>query len=153
MQSKHAIVERSRQANRDLIDLTAYYTASLDEDWVGVPGGNLAALPQGVQVFAEAAFDMRGVIQLAGQATTPAKGRDFPSVVEGIKVNHQGRRLHFLHGAVGETDQDTRIGDYVLHYADGRTVEVPIIYQRQVRNWWTREGEPLPTDADIAWTG
>ena len=68
MGNKNSIPKRSRQANRDMIDLTDYYTATLDEDWLGKPGANLAPLPQGVQAFAKAAFDVRGLVQLAGNA-------------------------------------------------------------------------------------
>jgi hypothetical protein len=153
MDKKNNIPKRSRQANRDLIDLTDYYTASLDEDWLGKPGADLASLPSSVQVFAEAAFDVRGIIQLAGKGAIEETGIDFPQAVKGIKINYQGRKLHFLHGTAWHAEEGEKIGEYVLHYADGQTKRIPIVYQRQVNDWWIRQGDPIPTDADIAWTG
>ncbi|MBN1412549.1 MAG: hypothetical protein JW969_17000 [Spirochaetales bacterium] len=149
MNTKKNYPERSRQANPDLIDLTDYYTASLDEDWLG----DLAPLPKGVRVFAEAAFDVRGLIQLAGKVKIEKTGIDFPQAVRGIKINYKGQRLHFLHGTTGSVKEDTCIGEYVLHYANGRTGTIPIVYQRQVSDWRIQQGDPVPTDADIAWTG
>ena len=42
---RHPIPARSRQANRDPMDLSSYYNASLDDDWLAKPGANLAPLP------------------------------------------------------------------------------------------------------------
>jgi hypothetical protein len=147
------IPQRSRQANRDMIDLTAYYGAALDEDWLGKPGANLASLPSGVQAFALAAFDVRGLIQLACERTRAETGIDFVQSVEGIPIHYLGRKLHFLHGTAWSAEPDAEIGAYVLHYADGQTARLPIVYGRQVRDWWVREGDPIPTDAEIAWRG
>lgn len=151
--TKSSIPKRSRQANHDMIDLTDYYTASLEEDWLGKPGASLASLPKGIQVFARAAFDVRGLVQLAGKGLTKDSGIDFPQAVMGIKVKYKGRKLHFLHGSAWGTEEDAKIGEYVLHYVDGQTETIPIVYQRHVRDWWIQEADPRPTDADIAWTG
>jgi len=148
-----SIPKRSRQANQDLVDLSNYYTASLDDDWLVKPGANLAFLPKGVQVFAKAAFDVRGLIQLAGKRAIKETKINFPQAVKGIKINYKGRKLHFLHGTAWGAEEDAKIGEYVLHYANGKTKSIPIVYQRHLRDWWIREGDPVPTDADIAWTG
>jgi hypothetical protein len=150
---EHLIPKRSRQANQDLVDLSNYYTASLDDDWLGKPGVNLAPLPKGVQAFAKAAFDVRGLVQLAGKRAIEETGIDFPEAVKGIKINYKGRKLHFLHGTAWSAKEGAKIGEYVLHYANGQTKSVPIVYQQHVRDWWIQEGDPIPTDADIAWTG
>ena len=147
------IPERSRQANRDMIDLTEHYTAALDEEWLGKPGARLAALPKGVQVFAEAAFDVRGLVQLAGTRTIAEAGGDFPQAVAGIPIHYRGRKLHFLHGTAGSAEEGEKIGEYVLHYAGGQTQILPLLYRRHVTDCWGSEGDPIPTDADIAWTG
>ena len=153
MDSKHSIPARSRQANRDMVDLTPYYTASLDADWLGVPGANLASLPSSVQVFARAAFDVRGIVQVAGEGALEGTGTDYPQAVEGIHVHYQGRKLHFLQGTAGRAREGETIGAYVLHYAGGRRKRIPIVYGRQAGDWWIEPGDPIPTDADVAWTG
>jgi hypothetical protein len=152
MEKKNSILQRSRQASKDLIDLTDHYTTALDENWLGKPGARLSTLPQGVQVFAEAAFDVRGLIQLASKRTREETGSDFPQSVKGIKINDKGRKLHFLHGTVWQAEEDTKVGEYVLHYTNGQTKHIPLIYQRHVKDWWGQEGDPIPTDSDIAWT-
>jgi len=153
MDKKNSIIKRSRQANQDLIDLSNYYTSALDEDWLGKPGSSLSRLLNGVQVFAEAAFDVRGLIQLAGKRSVEETGIEFPQAVMGIKINYKGRKLHFLHGTAWCAEEDTKIGEYVLHYASGQTKIIPIVYQRHVKDWWIQDGDPIPTDAEIAWTG
>jgi hypothetical protein len=147
------VPERSRQANQDLVDLSDYYTASLDADWLKKPGANLGSLPKGVQAFANAAFDVRGLIQLAGKRALEETGMAFPRAVNGITINYKGRRLHFLHGTAWSAEEGATIGEYVLHFANGRRKSIPIVYQRNVGDWWIREGDPVPTDADVAWTG
>jgi hypothetical protein len=153
MDKKNRIAKRSRQANQDLINLTDYYTSTLDEDWLGKPWASLSPLPNGVQVFAEVAFDVRGLVQLAGNRMIEKTGIDFPQAVKGIKINYKGRKLHFLHGTAWRAEEDEKIGEYVLHYANGQTKIIPVVYQRHVKDWWIQEGDPIPTDADIAWTG
>ncbi|MDZ7724401.1 MAG: hypothetical protein U5R06_16750 [candidate division KSB1 bacterium] len=148
MSQQYSIPARSRQANQDLIDLTDYYTSALDEDWLGKPKRNLSFLPKGVQVFAKAAFDVRGILQLAGKSTDG----NFSQSGEKIKINRKGRRLHFLHGAVGQADKNVKIGEYILHYTAGQTLHIPILYQRQIMHTWIKNDESLPTDADIAFT-
>ena len=153
MDKKNSIPKRSRQANQDLINLTDYYTSSLDEDWLGKPGASLAPLPKGVQAFAKAAFDVRGLVQLAGKGMIEETRIHFPQAVRGIKIDHKGRKLHFLHGTAWSAEEDAKIGEYALHYANGQTKIIPVLYQRHVRDWWIQKGDPIPTDADIAWTG
>jgi hypothetical protein len=150
---QHPIPTRSRQANQDLVDLSKYYTASLDDDWLVKPGADLASLPKGVQAFAHAAFDVRGLIQLAGKKALAETGIDFPQAVKGIGIHYKARRLHFLQGAAWSADADAKMGEYVLHYANGQTRSIPIVYQRNTKDWWVKPGDSVLTDADIAWAG
>ncbi len=153
-QPVHTIPTRSRQASiPDLVNLGAYYTAALDDDWLAKPGANLSSLPKGVQGFARACFDVRGLIQLTGKKAAEATGIAFPKSITGIKIGAKVRTLHFLQGASWSADVDTKIGEYVLHYADGKTATMPIVYGRNVVNWWVNADSIVPTDAKIAWTG
>jgi hypothetical protein len=150
----HPIPARSRQAAiPDLVDLSAYYTASLDDDWLVKPGANLTSLPKGVQAFNRAAFDIRGLVQLAGKTAEKETGIEFPKSITGIKIGAKVRKLHFLQGASWSAPVDTKIGEYALHYADGKTATVPIVYGRSVVDWWITADSTVPTDAQIAWTG
>jgi WD40 repeat protein len=146
----HGIPARDPKAKPNLIDLTAYYNAGLSEDWHGGSGGNdLSPLPAGVQTFGGIEFDVRGIVQLAGQSL-----EGYPASVTGIKVGRSARRLHFLHANGWSEAAGTEIGTYVLHYANGEEKTVPIIYGQDVRDWWTAAaasaGGRTPT---VAWSG
>jgi hypothetical protein len=150
---QHSIPNRSKQANHDMVDLSDYYTASLDDDWLVKEGFNLSSLPKGVHAFAHAAFDVRGLIQLAGKKAIKETGLNLPKEIKGIKIQYKGSKIHFLHGTSWSARQDKKIGMYVLNYENGQSVSIPMLYQRNVADWCTKQGDPVPTDADIAWTG
>jgi hypothetical protein len=135
------IPARSRQAIPDLIDLTAFYTCSLEE-------GSLADLSKGVYAFNRAAFDIRGMIQLAGK-----KPSAYSDAVKGIPIDHKGEKFDFLHGAFGSVEEDTIIGNYVFHYANGETKKIPLIYGRNIKNSFDENSEFILTDAVTAWVG
>jgi hypothetical protein len=146
---KNAIANRSPLTTADMIDLTGFYTRSLNDDLLGKPGTNLSSIPQGMQIFAQSAFDVRGIIQLAGKTET---GNSIPKEVKGIVIKNSGNSLCFLQGSVGTVNEDTKIGEYVLHYVNGKTASIPIIYQRNVSDWFYNDGDKIPTNALIAWT-
>jgi hypothetical protein len=129
------IPARSKQAIPELIDLTSYYTSSLKES-------HLDSLPQGVRAYFRAAFDIRGVIQLAG--TKPSTQ---PDAVRGIAISYKGEKIDFLQGASGHSQEDTVIGHYVLHYANGETERIPVIYGRNTKDSFSGDAEPVLTDA------
>jgi hypothetical protein len=170
-----SIPQRSKQAIKDLLDLSEFYTASLDDDLLAKPGNNLKSLPKGVQAlpsapvnkfyeeglhalprgctYTKAAFDIRGLIQLAGKKTGKEAGIVLPESVKGIKVHFKGTKIHFFHGASGVVEENTKIGEYILNYADGQRKSIPIIYGQNTKDLWIKKGDPIPADADIAWIG
>jgi hypothetical protein len=80
----------------------------------------------------------------------------FPARVDGIKVHQKCARLHFLHSAgYGNLNNEgEQIGSYIVHFATNRmTLEIPIIYGRDVRNWHRMAGEQPSTDLNLAWRG
>lgn len=140
MTSISRIPTRSRQAIPDLIDLTSYYTSSLDE-------GGLAELPKGVRAYNRAAFDIRGMIQLAGNSHSV-----HPNVVKDIAIHFKGEKFDFLHGAAGSVEEDIIIGSYIFHYANGITKKIPLIYGRNIKDSFNRNSGFVLTDAVAAWT-
>jgi hypothetical protein len=128
------------------LDLSPFYNASLDRLWT--EESNLAGLPKGLQRLASVDYDVRGAIKLRGQHNP-----GLPHEVRSIPVERRCRRLHFLHGTAWHEDNGTRIGSYVIHFVDGRQTEVPIIYGRDVRNWWlTKEQHAAGTPVAV-WVG
>lgn len=154
------IPPRSANASPSLVDLSSYYTASLDDDWMVSAGSNLQPLPKGVQTFAGTAFDVRGLIQLSGITLLQAAGIPptsphpyYPDAVDGIVVRGTAQRIHFLHAACWAAADGEKVGDYVVHYAGGVLATIPILYLRALRDWWTKAGDPMPTEAAVAWAG
>ncbi len=145
---------RDPQAKPNLIDLSPYYNVTLTESWHPLAGGqdnSLSALPRGVQNLGGIDFDVRGIIQVA---SAQLRGGRFPSQVKGIKVGRQCQRFHFLHGTGWQVKDLTRVGTYVLHYANGSDAELNIIYGTDVRDWWFWPQEPKDSKEAVAvWTG
>jgi hypothetical protein len=148
------IPRRDAQAGANLVDLSLFYNAGLDEDWDGLARNNMAALPRGVQTLAQVEFDVRGLIQLTGTELQARLGNRYPASVAGIPIHRKFARLHALHGTGWWADEAAmRIGAYTLHYADGRQFELPILYGQDVQDWWHYRERWDVSRATVAWTG
>jgi len=146
-----AIPPRNPLAAPGTIDLSDYYNMSLKEDQGATAEikNSLADLPSGLQTFDGIPFDVRGLIQLSSQRV---KGR--PARIAGIKVGRKCRRIHFLHATAHEGMDGTQVGSYVVHYANGQEQAIPIVYGRDVRNWWMVGGERIEAENSVvAWMG
>ncbi len=126
------------------VDLTAHYTTQLEHAWLG-------ALPTGRQTFGDIEFDVRGSVQLRGSQSLNS---EYPGQSTGIAVGQRCRRLHFLHGAVGgNPTHNAPVGSYVIHYADGEAIEIPLRLNEDFLHW----RQPRPPDAlknaTLAWRG
>ena len=143
------IPARDPQASRNLIDLTPYYNGALGENWMNPRDtrNHLRELPRGVQRLAETQFDLRGLIQVEQEC------RRHPPKAEGIVVDQQCRRLHFLHAAcnAGLLEDGLEIGQYVVHLADGNQYQIPLVLGRELVDWHIqrRKNEAYVT----AWEG
>ncbi len=82
------------------------------------------------------------------------RGGDFPNRVDKIAVGRTCDRLQFLQACVFNEPTGTEIGHYLVHYADGDTRRIPILYGADVLDWGRPFGnpdeQPPPT---LAWTG
>ncbi|MCX8107920.1 MAG: hypothetical protein N3G20_03865, partial [Verrucomicrobiae bacterium] len=123
------ILPRDPQTPENLINLDLVYNAGLDDSWAITSSRavKLASLPRGRQTLEDVEFDLRGIVQLRGAGPQQARG-DYPKAVENIPVNQRCHRLHFLHAAQGTDPDETEIGAYVVRYADGQMVDIPIVY-------------------------
>jgi hypothetical protein len=113
-------------------------------------GNDLNRLPRGIHKLGETYFRI-------GEKMIHVQGRsrpDLPQSVKGIKVRARGRTLHFLHSTQGGLNaEDTLIGAYVVHYADGSNEQVPLVYARDITNWLHRDPGRRIDRAKPAWTG
>lgn len=136
------------------VDLSAHFNAKLNQAWHPGSGDNsLSEMPSGNQTFGGIPFDVRGIVQLSAE---PVKDSDpkFPQEVKGIKVGRKCRRIHFLQGTGWKGTDGQEIGKYVVHYSDGQEKVIPIVYGKDVLDWWTPAGAParLPNSV-VAWSG
>lgn len=131
-----------------LIDLTAFYNATLTNSWQGFPENNLAELPAGVGKFDGVQFDVRGVIQVRGTEIAA----EFPRTVAGIVLGQKCRRIHFLHAVSFRTGSGS--GLYEIYYANGQMTNAPIRSGRQVADWWVApDRQPALSEGKVAWRG
>jgi hypothetical protein len=95
-------------------------------------------------------FNVRGIVQLAGRKPQP--GVYFPEQATEITIGQTCRTLHFLHSTGETAPVGTTIGHYVLHYADGRIREFPIIYGLDLREYHDRSGTSEAVErGQVAW--
>lgn len=160
---REAIQTRDTSIDPRHIDLTPFFTATFAQnEWLQaqgpVPNGSVSrtyrrfGLPPGLQVLSGVAFDVRGAIQLGGLALKQA-GHSFPQEVTGIPIKRSCQKILFLHGAIWTMEEGTRVGSYEIHYRDGVSESVSIVYGREVRDWALQRNEsPQVPKASIAWT-
>jgi hypothetical protein len=150
----HRIPVRSEKATADMLDLSNFYCYALDDEIHAKPGNTLSEIPHGLQSFNGISFDVRGVIQLAGSHSLEITGVVYPEAAKGIPVNRKCWRLHFLQASAWVPDDGKlQIGRYLIHYVNGESRSIPIIYQENVADWWVKPNETPPTRAEIAWEG
>jgi len=126
----------------------------------GRDGNTLDGMPMGEQEMAGVKFKIgKGVVHLG---STVQKNR--PEKVEGISVGGPFLKLHILHatqygggpnkeGAPWYVEDGTSIGEYKINYEDKSSETIPIVYGKDVRDWWFREDEAGVSRGKVAWTG
>jgi hypothetical protein len=110
---------------------------------------SLGELPTGEQTLAKVKFKIgESCIQLGSKRVT-----DKPAKVEGIKVDKKIAKLHILQAAGFTVPEDTIVGEYTVNWEDGNSVTIPIIWGKDVLDWWYKEDDPEPSRAKVAWKG
>jgi hypothetical protein len=139
------------------VELGQSVNHSLDEGMLETPGNNLADLGAGTHLLNGVPFRVSGVVMVGPGATSNGDTDEqvsLPRQVEGIPIGCKASRLFFLHGTHWWTDDGTRIASYLVHYADGSTVEIPVVYGRDVLDWWMHSGQSgEPAERHVAWVG
>jgi hypothetical protein len=116
---------------------------------------NLARLPAGHETFDGVRFNVAGIIQLADGNDVTQTNNPYPESVEGIPVNRTCHQLHLLHGTVQGLGDQLVVSSLMLHYADGTTGKLDIVYGQQVYDWWFKGTADLPLagNTKVAWVG
>jgi len=139
-----------KQEAEVLINLEPYLNAPM-KAFHDKPGNDLTITPGGHRLAGIYFQVAKGIIWIGGNRE---ENKDMPLKVEGIKIGLKLRKLHFLHSTCWTAPEGTRIGSYIVHYQDGSTAEIPLVYGANIRNWWIH-GEPRPdiSQGKVAWRG
>jgi hypothetical protein len=141
------------------IDLQSKANQKLDEPFHSdLEGNDLAELPRGEQTFSKVKFKIgASLIQLGSTVV-----KDKPAKVEGIAVDCKLTRLYFLHATgygnapaaqPNHVKDDTEIGHYIVNFDDKTTATIPIVYGKDVRDWWDTSLDKETPRARLAWEG
>jgi hypothetical protein len=119
------------------------------------PRNNLAQMPAGHRTFDGIRFHVAGIIQLADGNDVTQTNNPYPESVEDIPVNRICRQLHLLHGTTQGLGDQLVVASLVLHYADGTTGKLDIVYGRHVYDWWFKGSShlSLASGTKVAWVG
>ena len=146
------------------IDIHTKATTYKDErGWFGDKSRTLQALPPGDHVFGGVKFNVYEmptspvpqVLMLGGNGVLG----NLPQEITGIPIGTKADALFFLHTARLDRRMDDRERDekkqfelcqYVVHYADGQSVVLPIIAEVDVDHFAQHEPKAIP-GAQIAW--
>jgi hypothetical protein len=135
-----------------LVDLTEHYNASLTEPMHGGAKGNdLSELKSGEAPveLKGVRYDVRGIVQLKGRELA-----SYPQERTGIRVGQSCEKLHFLHATAYAVPTNTVIGHYRVRYADGTVKSIPVVYGKDVLDWWVDPKDAVAARlCDIAWEG
>lgn len=143
------------------VDLKSKFTHKLSDKFGNDDRqGNFLTVPTGEQTFEGVKFKIgEGVIQLGSKVW-----HEMPEKVEGIPLDRKFRKLFILHatgygggpnvpGTAWHVPDDTPIGEYKVHYEDKSVETIPVVYGKDVRDWWFRPDEPETARAKVAWKG
>jgi len=149
------IPARATGTDKRMVDLSKYYNAALNETWHkgGMSNNTLKDLPRGIQTLDGTSFDIRGIVQLSGQQAERELSVQFPEEVANITVQQKGQNIHFLHGCGWLSPEGTSIGAFIIHYRNGETRSVPIVYGVDVQDWWMSEDGTSGSKPNVVWTG
>lgn len=147
----NTIPQRLSTCESRLIDLTNYYTEALDDNIHHKPGNTLDELTAGIQIIGGSDFDVRGVVQLAGNRSKEITTLDYPKEIKNIPVNHTASKISFLHASAWNIESDAvMIGAYIIDYTDNTTETIQLVYKRNIWDWWSN---PYDSNPPAAWTG
>jgi hypothetical protein len=123
-----------------------------------IPRSNSApevvAFPSGKQTIDDVPFVLGGRVAVTGMDAARA-GNFLPPQIAGINVRQKAARLHLLHGAIHGKKDGTPLGNLVLHYKDGSTRRLRLIFGVHARNaideTETTVKNLVDPNSDIAW--
>ncbi len=142
------------------VDLAPWANIKLTEDWNGGANNNLGSLPAVLEQPGGGSFHFGDFIQLAGKRLRVSSGRMLPRSIGWVPLSRAATGADFALAACyvehDEELQDTCIGSLFLLRSSGRgAVRIPLIYGRNVWDWWVPSGGHVTEApaAAVAWRG
>lgn len=142
--SDHSIKGSQTEAGFQPVDLTHYYD-KLAGSWP--PGNSWSAVPWGHHTYDGVPFEWGGILEVTGIDAARNVGEVFPGRYTGLPVGRTAAWIHLVHGVGWREADGVPIARLRLHYENGQTSTLPIIYGVHVRNWWK---EPSETETALA---
>jgi hypothetical protein len=140
------------------VDLQTKANKKLTDNLGNLDGTNLSMLPKGEQTLEGVKFKIADRFIRLGSSWVKTETK--PERVEGIPVGKAFAKLHLLHATVaggprgGEVADDTEIAKYTVHYEGGTTETIPVVYGKDVRDfWWYSADKDGVTRGKVAWKG
>ena len=149
---------RAQNLRSELIDLSAYYNASLFHYSAFHGGGeneDLRFLAESYDQAENTPFDLRGIIRLNtglfpnGRTANEfpglsSIGRKYPNEVTGISIASKAKKIYFLMGSAFSTDMEdgAAAANFRINYNDGTTLDFPIIAKQDIFDWFTPQRSP-----------
>ena len=119
------------------------------------PNNDLAPFPTGKRIFNGILFDIINPTANGGRSCLVVSDNPdlkFPAESKPIPVGAKLKRIVFLHsGAWMDETGKTHAGDYVITWASGRRIRVPVIAGQNIGDWWNAASKRFP-DAECAWS-
>jgi hypothetical protein len=142
-------VEPPLKANYSPIDFQALTNQKLKDPLAGNTPGNTLDIPHGEHRFLGIPFQIgEGLLQVGS-----TKLQDKPAKITGIRVDRKLSSLHFLQATNWVYEKDSPVGSYTIHYADGSSATIPIVYGKDTTTWWKYPNHKTPSAAKVAWKG
>lgn len=135
-----------------------------ERGWFGDKNFTFKDIPTGEQRFAGVKFNVyefaTSPVPTAVMLGGPGVPNGLAAQVTGIPVNRKADALFFLQAARVDKPRDQQertanalceMAKYIVHYADGKTVEIPLYLEVDLDNYRQKSPQPL-SGAQIAWS-
>ena len=103
--------------------------------WTNQGDNDMRNMPLGAQTFLGIPFDIIEPATNHGKGVLTMQSRNFPAgpAQVTVPVNATAQSIYFLQAAAW---LDGHVLDYLVHYADGTSVNIPIEAKVEISDWW-----------------
>ena len=123
--------DNTRQRAGTLVALAPYGNLDLSAGFLGLEPGYSLEFMLETERFAGARFSLGTGVALRG---THRRAQAYPRAVD-IAVGSRAGSLAFLHTTGWSAPAGSEVGRYVVHYADGGTEAIPLVYGENIAAW------------------